>query len=249
MSLGRPSITTPPRLEIRGIQGAIGNIRQRIEAVEAEVARVAGQAGQTALTGGVGGSTGSTIAIVSLQAALTSLTSRVGALESSVTALQASDTVQDGQIAVLQYDVAAAQHDISVLSGMVSGLVYDFNRLDLRRQCLDLFVGDETTAITTGTAKLTRRAPFAFTVTDVRASLATAQTSGALFTVNVKANGTTIFSTKITIDNTERTSTTAAALPVLSTTALASDDELTVDVDQVGDGTAKGLKVYLIGTS
>ena len=157
--------------------------------------------------------------------------------------------MQDGQISALQYDVAAALFDVSVLSGQVSGLVYDVNRLDLRRQCLDLFGGEETTASTAGTAKLTRRAPFAFTITDVRASLSTAQTSGATFTVNVKKNGTTIFSTKITIDNTERTSTTASALPVLSTTALASDDELTVDVDTVGDGTAKGLKVYLIGTT
>lgn len=242
MSLGRPSITTPSSLELRGVQGAIGNIRQRMEAVEAEVIRVAGVAGQTAFTGGVGGSTSSTIAIANLQTAVAALASRTGVLETSAATLLASDSVQDGQIAVLQYAVAAAQYDISVLAGLISAL-------DLRPQCLDLFVGDETTAITTGTAKLTRRAPFAFTITDVRASLATAQTSGALFTVNVKANGTTIFSTKITIDNTERTSTTAAALPVLSTTALASDDELTVDVDQVGDGTAKGLKVYLIGTT
>ena len=249
MALGRPSITTPSNLELRGVQSAIANTRQRIEAIEAEVARVAGQAGQTAYSGGAGGSVGSTIAIASLQTSVTALTARVTTLEGSVTALQASDAVQDGQISGLQYDVAAAQHDISVLSGMVSGLIYDINRFDLRRQCLDLFVGDETTAITTGTSKLTRRAPFSFTITDVRASLSTAQTSGALFTVNVKKNGTTIFSTKITLDNTERTSTTAAALPVLSTTALTSDDELTVDVDQVGDGTAKGLKVYLIGTT
>jgi hypothetical protein len=249
MALGRPSITTPSNLELRGVQSAIANTRQRIEAIEAEVARVAGQAGQTAYSGGAGGSVGSTIAIASLQTSVTALTARVTTLEGSVTALQASDAVQDGQISALQYDVAAAQHDISVLSGMVSGLVYDINRFDLRRQCLDLFVGDETTAITVGTAKLTRRAPFAFTITDVRASLSTAQATGSIFTVNVLKNGTTIFSTKITIDNTERTSTTAAALPVLSTTALTSDDELTVDVDQVGDGTAKGLKVYLIGTT
>ena len=249
MALGRPSITTPPQLELRGLQAAVGNTRQRIEAIEAELTRVAGQVGQTAYTGGVGGSTGSTIAIVALQTTVAGLTSRLRVAEAEVADIQVSDGVQDGQISALQYDVAAALFDVSVLSGQVSGLVYDVNRLDLRRQCLDLFVGDETTTITSGTAKLTRRAPFAFTITDVRASLSTAQTSGATFTVNVKKNGTTIFSTKITIDNTERTSTTAAAPPVLSTTALASDDELTVDVDTVGDGTAKGLKVYLIGTT
>jgi len=54
-------------------------------------------------------------------------------------------------------------------------------------------------------------------------------------------------STKLTIDNTEKTSTTAAAAAVISDAALANDAEMTIDVDQVGDGTAKGLKLWLIG--
>lgn len=108
-------------------------------------------------------------------------------------------------------------------------------------------VGDETTAITTGTGKLAFRMPFAFTLIAVRASLTTAQTSGAIFTINVKESGATIFSTKPTIDNAEKTTTTAATPSVLSDTALADDAEITIDVDQVGDGTAKGLKVTLIG--
>ena len=249
MALGRPSITTPPQLELRGLQAAISNTRQRIEAIEAELARVAGQTGQTALTGGVGGSTGSAIAIANLQTQLTALTSRVTALEAAITALQANDAVHDGQISALQYDVAAALLDISVLSGQVSGLVYDVQRLELRRQCIDLIVGDEVTPITTGTVKLTRRAPFSFSLTEVRASLSVAQVSGTDLSVEVRVNGASIFSTKITFDNTERTSLTATTQPVLSVTSLASDDELTVDVDTVGDGTAKGLKVYLIGTT
>ena len=54
-------------------------------------------------------------------------------------------------------------------------------------------------------------------------------------------------STKITIDNTEKTSTTAAAPPVISDSTLADDAEVTIDIDTVGDGTAKGLKVTLLG--
>ena len=107
---------------------------------------------------------------------------------------------------------------------------------------------DETTALTAGAAKVTFRMPFAITLSKVRASLTTAQTSGVLLTVNVKASGTTILSTKITVDNAQKTSTTATTPPVISTTALADDAEITIDIDQVGDGTAKGLKVYLIGT-
>ena len=90
--------------------------------------------------------------------------------------------------------------------------------------------------------------PYAFTLTAVRASLTTAQTSGSIFTVDINDSGTTILSTKLTIDNTEKTSTTAATAPVISDTALADDAEITIDIDQVGDGTAKGLKITLIGT-
>jgi hypothetical protein len=114
---------------------------------------------------------------------------------------------------------------------------------------LQYTVGDETTAITAGTNKFTVRvpAPVGFFITGVRASLTTAQASGTIFTVDINANGTTILSTKITIDNTEKTSTTAAVQPVLSTTSLSDDTELTIDVDQIGDGTATGLKITLIG--
>lgn len=107
---------------------------------------------------------------------------------------------------------------------------------------------DETTALTTGIAKVTFRMPHAMTLTDVRASLSIGQTSGSIFTVDINEGGATILSTKITIDNGEKTSTTATNAPVLADSALADDAEITIDIDQVGDGTAKGLKVYLIGT-
>jgi len=107
---------------------------------------------------------------------------------------------------------------------------------------------DETTALTAGTNKVTFRMPHAMTVTAVRASLTTTQTSGNIFTVDIHDSGTTILSTKLTIDNGEETSTTAVTPPVISDSALADDAEITVDIDQIGDGTAKGLKVYLIGT-
>jgi hypothetical protein len=88
--------------------------------------------------------------------------------------------------------------------------------------------------------------PFAMTLVGVRASLSTAQTSGSILTVDVNDSGTSVLSTKLTIDNTETTSTTAATQPVISDTALAEDAEISIDIDQIGDGTAKGLKVYLL---
>jgi hypothetical protein len=113
---------------------------------------------------------------------------------------------------------------------------------------IQLAASDETTALTTGTAKVTFRMPHAMTLTAVRASLSTAQTSGSIFTVDINEGGTSILSTKLTIDNTEKTSTTAATAAVISDSSLSDDAEITIDIDQIGDGTAKGLKVTLIGT-
>jgi len=117
-----------------------------------------------------------------------------------------------------------------------------------KTEYLVLAASDESTALTAGTTKVTFRMPYAMTLTGVRCSLTTAQTSGSILTVDINENGTTILSTKLTIDNTEKTSTTAATAPVISDTSLADDAEITIDIDQVGDGTAKGLKITLIGT-
>lgn len=117
-----------------------------------------------------------------------------------------------------------------------------------KTEYLTIACSDETTALTSGTAKITFRMPYAMTVSAVRASLSTAQTSGSILTVDINESGSTILSTKLTIDNTEKTSTTAATAAVISDSNLADDAEITIDIDQVGDGTAKGLKVTLIGT-
>ncbi|WP_052712019.1 hypothetical protein [Paracidovorax citrulli] len=106
---------------------------------------------------------------------------------------------------------------------------------------------DESTPLTAGAKKVAFRAPLALTLTTVRASLTTAQAGGSILTVDVNVNGGSILGTKLTIDNGERTSTTAAAPAVLAAPAVPDDAEITIDLDQVGDGTAAGLKVYLVG--
>lgn len=120
--------------------------------------------------------------------------------------------------------------------------------VDVPAQVIPLIVavGDETTAITTGTAKVTFRAPAAFTVTDVRASLTTVSSSGVV-TVDINEGGTSILSTKLTIDAGEKTSETAATAEVISDTTLADDAEITIDIDTAGTGAA-GLKVTILGT-
>jgi hypothetical protein len=110
-------------------------------------------------------------------------------------------------------------------------------------EVLPLIIGDETTTITTGAAKLTFRMPFAATLTDVRASLNTVSSSG-IPTVDLNEAGVSVLSTKLTIDVSEKTSVTAAVPRVISDSALADDAEMTVDIDVAGTG-AKGLKLWL----
>lgn len=106
---------------------------------------------------------------------------------------------------------------------------------------------DETSALSTGGAKVTFRMPYAMTLTEVRASLTTAQSSGSIFTVDINNGGASILSTKLTIDNGEKTSVTASTPAVISGSSLGDDSEITIDIDQIGNGSAAGLKVYLIG--
>lgn len=114
---------------------------------------------------------------------------------------------------------------------------------------IQLAASDETSDLTTGTGKLTFRAPHAMTLTEVRASVTTAPT-GAAIIVDIHDGGTSIMTTdKLSIDATEKTSTTAATAAVLTDTAIADDAEITIDIDQIGSTIAgAGLKITLIGT-
>ena len=117
----------------------------------------------------------------------------------------------------------------------------------LAEDAIVVAVGDETTAITTGTAKVSFRFPFAFGLSEIRASLSTAQASGSIFTVDVNVDGATCLSTKLTIDNTETTSKTAATPAAIASGLINADALVTIDVDQIGTSGAAGLKVTFIG--
>jgi hypothetical protein len=124
--------------------------------------------------------------------------------------------------------------------------------LDLKGAPCEFIIAcsDETTNLTTGTAKVTFRAPYAFLLTGVRASVNTAPTGSTLI-VDINNGANSALSTKLSIDASEKTSTTAATAAVIDTTYddIADDAELTIDIDQIGSTIAgKGLKVTLIGT-
>lgn len=147
---------------------------------------------------------------------------------------------------------AATDLDVTLVSSYMSSLLDDASAAVARvtlglKDALIIAASDETTALTTGTAKVTFYMPYNFTLTEVIATLVTAQASGSIFTVDVNQNGTSVISTKATIDNTESTSLTAATAPVISTSALTKGDKMTIDIDQIGNGSAVGLKVMLVG--
>lgn len=108
-------------------------------------------------------------------------------------------------------------------------------------------VSDETTDLATGTAKITLRMPAGVTLSEVRASVNTAPVGSTLI-VDINEGGTSILSTKLSIDASEKTSKTAATAAVISDAALADDAEITIDIDQIWSSTAgAGLKVTLVG--
>ncbi len=129
------------------------------------------------------------------------------------------------------------------------------NGLNTSRKEIIVAASDETTALTTGTGKVTFRAPenmFLSSSHLPRASVTTAPT-GATLVVDINAGSfstpntvSTIFSTTISIDISEFTSTTAAIPCVLSTTFIPDDAQIRVDITQIGSTVAgAGLKVTL----
>lgn len=123
----------------------------------------------------------------------------------------------------------------------------DVQPTDLRNVYMEVACSDEVVPLAAGSAKVTFRLMHEFILSEVRASLKVAQSSGSIFTVDINSNGASVLSTKLTIDNGEKTSVTAATPAVVLTTNLPDDAEITVDIDQVGGGTAIGLKIALIG--
>lgn len=114
---------------------------------------------------------------------------------------------------------------------------------------------DRATAITTGTNKISFRNVGARKLTSVRASLDTAGTDTAT-TIDINVNGTSIFSTVLSIDATEETSVDAATPFVFKTSSHSGwsgspnyqiDDnaKVSIDFDDVGTG-AKGLDVAFL---
>jgi len=123
---------------------------------------------------------------------------------------------------------------------------YTKTEVDSKNTELAYACSDESSSLTTGTV-ITFRMPFAMTLTSVRASVNTAPTVSSLI-VDVKESGVSIFSTLLSIDATEKTSTTASVPVVISDVDLADDAEMTISITQIGSSVAgAGLKILFTG--
>lgn len=124
-----------------------------------------------------------------------------------------------------------------------SGNLQDTVQFNGGAGCWIFQVGTQTTSITKGLKKFTFRLPFAVKVTGVRANLSTASSTGQTV-IDINANGTSILSTKITIDKFSKTSTTSAFPPIVVDSVLPDDSEITIDYDLAGY-LAKGIKIVI----
>lgn len=111
--------------------------------------------------------------------------------------------------------------------------------------------GDETSAIDETGQVLELEWPASMMLkagsAGLRINVSGACATGTL-TVDVRVGGTTILSTPLTIDATEKTSRTAVVPVVISSSTIVEFSTVTVWVTDVGDGTAFGLKATFDGT-
>lgn len=157
-------------------------------------------------------------------------------------------------MAAIKTDAAVGTTDPAAFGGAGSDdwnaySITFWNVSSLIKKEIMVAASDETTALTTGSAKVTFRAPENMYLSSTylpRASVTTAPTGTTLLTVDINDAGTSILSTKLTFDAGEKTTTTATTTCVLSSTLIGDDDEITVDIDAVGSTVAgAGLKVTI----
>jgi len=108
-------------------------------------------------------------------------------------------------------------------------------------------LSDEETSLTTRYSVTRFRAPWPMSITQIPRSSVSRASNYGVVTVDIKSNGTSILgANKLSIDATEKTSTTAA-IPTTLTSAnvlISDDSEITFDI-VAGGGFAAGLKINL----
>jgi len=146
-------------------------------------------------------------------------------------------------------DITSVGNATSIASGVI---VLDDIATAAKTEALIIAASDETTVLDVADGKTEFQMPYGFTLTDVRATLTTAGTTSGVTTIDIEDDGVSIFSTLLTIDFGEKTSTSAAAafdfVASASSIAVADESVMKINVDAISGGaTEAGLKIYLIG--
>lgn len=120
----------------------------------------------------------------------------------------------------------------------------------LTPQAYDLVVPltSETGAVNSTGIKYTLYTPRTFTVSVIKASLTTAQTSGTAIAINITRAGVNVLNpaSSLTFVNGQTLSNQPSF--VSNPTIFSSNDKIEFNITAVGDGTAVGLKVSILGT-
>lgn len=119
------------------------------------------------------------------------------------------------------------------------------------KRVIQIKLWDETTAITVGDGRFIFRVPAemaGMVITSVRAYVTTVSSSGTpTFQIRSITDSVDVLSTLLTIDVSEKSSTTAVTAAVINTANddLADDEELAIDIDVAGTG-AKGAGITIV---
>lgn len=159
------------------------------------------------------------------------------------------------QVNLSQAFETASWADNAVTASFVATASWSNNAVTASHALDALFmvaVSDETTDLTTGSAKITYRTPYSLDVIEVRSNVNTAPSGSDLIVDINNGVGDTILSgiCKLVIDSEEKTSLTSLTSSVIipASRSFANDEEITIDIDQTGSIVpGKGLKVYIIG--
>ena len=143
------------------------------------------------------------------------------------------------------------------MDGRINGFDVDMGSVTPQVSSFIITASDEATDLDTlNNPKTTFDMPMGFTLNTgvglllgVRASVRD-MPIGADIIIDVKQNGVSILSAPMHIDDGTKTSVGSATVITLSTSVLVDNDNMSVEILQVGSTTAgNGLKVYLIGQS
>lgn len=165
-------------------------------------------------------------------------------LKSSNNSVTITEGTDDINLAIL-VDTVVTDGSLNPVTSNAVFDAFSAATTEVKKEYIVIPLSDLITNLTIGTTKAYFRMPFAATIDLVSASVLEAQTAGSIITFDINEGGTSILSTKLTIDNNVKTSITATTPPVISDTSLAYDSEITFDIDQIGTAGAKGAVITL----